>query len=54
MSRVQNSSTPCFILSVMHMVVGFGVDLLVEDDSGAILKKGTLTKMSNRIILGVL
>ena len=54
MSRVQNSSTPSFILSVMLVVVSFGVELLVEDDSGAILKKGTLTKMTNKIILGVL
>ena len=54
MSRAQNSSTPSFILSVIFVVVDFGVELLVEDDSGAILEKGTLTKMSNKIILGML
>ena len=54
MSRVQNSSIPSFILSVTFVVVGFVVELLVKDDSGTILEKGTLTKMSNKIILGML
>ena len=54
MSRVQNKSTPSSILCVVFVLVGFGAELLVEDDSGVILKKGSLTKITNKSFLGAL